>query len=91
VQQAVMEFMHLGDGGVIKMTLELILYAGPSKHASRLAVLNKYRISPTDFAKLSRVFVFYKSIQIDDFPRKMRLVTILDFRTIIFLAPAQLF
>jgi hypothetical protein len=72
VDQPVQEPMHLVDGGVIKQFLECLLYSGPGKHKSRLATINQHRMSATDYGKLRVIFRYYKRLQLDEFPRKMR-------------------
>jgi hypothetical protein len=67
--------MHLGDGGVIQTHGEYLLYAaGACSHDSRLAKLNKHKLSSTEFENLNIVLKVYASVKIDEFPRTFRSV-----------------
>lgn len=70
-----LDAMHLGDGGVLQTHGEYLLYAaGACNHDSRLAKLNKHKLSTTEFENLNVVLKVYASIKIDEFPRTFRYV-----------------
>jgi hypothetical protein len=61
-----LDAMHLGDGGVLQTHGEYLLYAaGACNHDSRLAKLNKHKLSTTEFENLNVVLKVYASIKID--------------------------
>ena len=74
ITQAVMEPMHLFEGGAVKMFTDILLYSTAARHDSRLAKAFSHRLSAADISNLDEVLMFYKRIMLCSFPRKLRRV-----------------
>ena len=72
VTLAVMEPMHLFDGGAVKFFTDVLTYSPAARHACRLATSNGHRLAGADMDKLNEVILFFRRITVVAFPRRLR-------------------
>ena len=76
MRQFVLEPMHLIDGGVIKLFLNLCLHATQIKTGpNRLATLAKHRLKADEVSRLRMIIDVFAGLKVYSFPRKLRFVT----------------